>query len=203
MEHDPVLTGRQRGETRLPARVCADIARDVGADPKTIVSYFSILEDTHVGFHLPAYHRSIRKQQRANPKFYYFDIGVKRSLERTLEVPLRSGTYEFGKAFEYFVITQILHLSRYRFPDWRMFYLQTGAGVEIDLVIERPGMPVALIEIKSSERIDERDTRGLAAFTGDFARPLALCISRDPARMQIGGVLCLHWRAALQDLGLA
>ena len=181
----------------------ANIARDVGADPKTIVSYFSILEDTHVGFHLPAYHRSIRKQQRANPKFYYFDIGVKRSLERTLEVPLRSGTYEFGKAFEHFVITQILHLSRYRFPDWRMFYLQTGAGVEIDLVIERPGMPVALIEIKSSERIDERDTRGLAAFTGDFARPLALCISRDPARMQIGGVLCLHWRAALQDLGLA
>ena len=181
----------------------ANIARDVGADPKTIVSYFSILEDTHVGFHLPAYHRSIRKQQRANPKFYYFDIGVKRSLERTLEVPLRSGTYEFGKAFEHFVITQILHLSRYRFPDWRMFYLQTGAGVEIDLVIERPGMPVALIEIKSSDRIDERDTRGLAAFTGDFARPLALCISRDPARMQIGGVLCLHWRAALQDLGLA
>jgi hypothetical protein len=84
-----------------------------------------------------------------------------------------------------------------------MFYLQTGAGVEIDLVIERPGMPVALIEIKSSDRIDERDTRGLAAFTGDFARPLALCISRDPARMQIGGVLCLHWRAALQELGLA
>ena len=95
----------------------ANIARDVGADPKTIVSYFSILEDTLVGFHLPAYHRSIRKQQRSNPKFYYFDIGVKRSLERTLEVPLRSETYEFGKAFEHFVITQILHLARYRYPD--------------------------------------------------------------------------------------
>ena len=180
----------------------ANIARDVGADPKTIVSYFSILEDTLVGFHLPAYHRSIRKQQRTNPKFYYFDIGVKRSLERTLEVPLRAGTYEFGKAFEHFVITQILHLSRYRYPDWRLFYLQTGAGVEIDLVIERPGMPVVLIEIKSSDRIDERDTRGLARFTGDFGRPLALCISRDPARMQIGGVLCLHWHEALVELGL-
>ena len=85
----------------------ANIARDVGADPKTVVSYFSVLEDTLVGFHLPAYHRSIRKQQRANPKFYYVDIGVKRSLERTLEVPLRTGTYEFGKAFAHFVITQI------------------------------------------------------------------------------------------------
>ena len=180
----------------------ANIARDVGADPKTVISYFSILEDTLVGSLLPSYHRSIRKQQSANPKFYYFDTGVKRSLERTLDVPLQPGTYEYGKAFEHFVITQILHLSRYRFPDWRLSYLRTGAGVEIDLVIERPGMPEALIEIKSSERIDERDVRGLARFTPDFSDPLALCISRDPTRMLLDGVLCLHWREALEELGL-
>ena len=65
----------------------ANIARDVGADPKTVLSYFGILEDTLVGFLLPAFHRSIRKQQRSNPKFYYFDTGVKRSLDRTLGVP--------------------------------------------------------------------------------------------------------------------
>ncbi len=180
----------------------ANIARDVGADPKTVISYFSILEDTLVGSLLPAYHRSIRKQQSANPKFYYFDTGVKRSLERTLDVPLQPGTYEYGKAFEHFVITQILHLSRYRYPDWRLFYLRTGAGVEIDVVIERPGMPAALIEIKSSDRIDERDVRGLARFIGDFTSPLALCISRDPTRMRTDGVLCLHWREALEELGL-
>ena len=180
----------------------ANIARDVGADPKTVISYFSILEDTLVGSLLPAYHRSIRKQQSANPKFYYFDTGVKRSLERTLDVPLQPGTYEYGKAFEHFVITQILHLSRYRYPDWRLFYLRTGAGVEIDVVIERPGMPAALIEIKSSDRIDERDVRGLARFIGDFTSPLALCISRDPTRMRTDGVLCLHWREGLEELGL-
>ena len=181
----------------------ANIARDVGADPKTVISYFSILEDTLVGFLLPAFHRSIRKQQRANPKFYYFDTGVKRSLDRTLDVPLNAGTYEYGKAFEHFVITQIVHLSRYRYPDWRLSYLQTGAGVEIDLVIERPGLPAALIEIKSSGRVDERDVRNLARFTGDFVDPLALCISRDPARMQMDGVLCTHWREALEALRLS
>ena len=180
----------------------ANIARDVGADPKTVASYFSILEDTLVGFLLPSFHRSIRKQQRTNPKFYYFDPGVKRSLDRTLDVPLHSGTYEYGRAFEHFVITQILHLSRYRYPDWRLSYLQTGAGVEIDLVIERPGMPVALIEIKSSERVDERDARNLTRFTGDFDNPLALCISRDPTRMRIGDAFCMHWLEAIRELGL-
>ena len=179
-----------------------NIARDVGADPKTVMSYFSILEDTLVGFLLPAFHRSIRKQQRVNPKFYFFDTGVKRALERMLDVPLNPGTYEYGKAFEHLVITQIVHLSRYRYPDWRFSYLQTGAGVEIDLVIERPGLPTVLIEIKSSERVDERDVRNLTRFIGDFPEPLALCISRDRTRMLIEGVLCVHWREALEELGL-
>lgn len=181
----------------------ANIARDVGVDPKTVISYFSILEDTLVGFLLPAYHRSVRKQQRANPKFYFFDNGVKRSLDRTLQVPLNARTYEYGKAFEHFIITQIAHLSRYRYPDWRLSYLRTGAGAEIDLVIERPGQPEAIIEIKSSQRVDDRDVRGLARFTGDFANAAALCVSRDRTRMRMDGVLCLHWRDALAELGLA
>ncbi|MCZ0952070.1 MAG: ATP-binding protein [Rhodospirillaceae bacterium] len=180
----------------------ANIARDVGVDPKTVISYFSILEDTLVGFLLSAYHRSVRKQQRANPKFYFFDTGVKRSLDRTLQIPLNERTYEYGKAFEHFIITQIAHMSRYRYPDWRLSYLRTGAGAEIDLVIERPGQPEAIIEIKSSQRVDDRDVRGLARFTGDFANAAALCISRDRTRMRMDGVLCLHWRDALAELGL-
>ena len=180
-----------------------NIARDVGADPKTVITYFGILEDTLVGFLLPAFHRSIRKQQRVNPKFYFFDTGVKRALDRSLDLPLNAGTYEYGKAFEHFITTQIVHLSQYRYPDWRVSYLRTGAGVEIDLVIERPGLPTALIEIKSSERVDERDVRHLTRFTGDFSEPLALCISRDPTRMQIDGVLCVHWREAFDELGLS
>ena len=150
-----------------------------------------------------AYHRSIRKRQRANPKFYFFDSGVKRSLDRTLQVPLNVGTYEYGKAFEHIVVTQIAHLSRYRHPDWRLSYLRTGSGAEIDLVIERPGQSEALIEIKSSQRVDERDVRGLARFSGDFTNPTALCVSQDPTRMRIDGVLCVHWRDALTELGLA
>ena len=175
----------------------------MGVDPKTVVSYFSILEDTLVGFLLPAYHRSVRKQQRVNPKFYFFDTGIKRSLDRTLQIPLNEGTYEFGKAFEHFIVTQIAHLSRYRHPDWRLSYLRTAAGAEVDLVIDRPGQPEALIEIKSSRRIDARDVRGISRFTREFANPLALCISRDPTRMRMEGVLCVHWRDALTELGLA
>ena len=117
-------------------------------------------------------------------------------------MPINDGTYEYGKAFEHFVITQIAHLVGYKHPDWRLSYLRTGAGAEIDLVIERSGLPEALIEIKSSKRINARDVRTLARFIGDFANPLALCVSRDPTRMRIEGVLCVHWRDALAELGI-
>ncbi len=180
----------------------AKIAEDVGVDPKTVISYFSILEDTLVGFLLPAYHRSIRKQQRVNPKFYFFDLGIKRALARRLPIPITESSYEYGDAFEHFVIAQIAHLSSYKYPDWHLSYLRTAAGAEIDLVIERPGAPEVLIEVKSTQRTVARDVRNIACFAKEFANPLALCISRDATLMRLEDVLCMHWRDALTELGL-
>ncbi len=71
------------------------IAKEVGVDTKTIISYFSILEETLMGFFLPAYHRSVRKRQKQSPKFYFFDLGVRRTLEGSLKnklVPRTNGT---------------------------------------------------------------------------------------------------------------
>ena len=45
------------------------IAKDVGVDTKTVQTYYQVLEDTLVGFYLPAYHASVRKSQRQAPKF--------------------------------------------------------------------------------------------------------------------------------------
>jgi uncharacterized protein len=176
------------------------IADDVGVDTKTVMSYFSILEDTLIGILLPPYHRSIRKQQRKNPKFYYFDTGVKRALDRTLSIPLHKGTYEFGNAFEHFIITEIIRIARYLYPDWRFYYLITGGGAEIDLIISRPGLPEVIIEIKSAETVQQSDVRNLNTFHGDFRSPLALCISRDQTRKKIGSVLCLHWKEGIEEI---
>ena len=177
-----------------------NIAKDVGVDTKTVISYFSILEDTLIGFILPPFHRSIRKQQRTNPKFYYFDTGVKRSLDRTLDVPIREGTYEYGNAFEHFIIAEIIRSAGYLHPDWRFSYLQTGGGAEIDLIIDRPGLPYVIIEIKSSNNIDERAIRVLNNFFTDFNSPLCLCISNDPVHKQINNVNCIHWKEAIKML---
>ncbi len=58
----------------------SNIARDVGVSDKTIKSYYSILEDTLIGFFLEPYHASFRKRLSHQPKFYLFDTGVTRAL---------------------------------------------------------------------------------------------------------------------------
>lgn len=178
------------------------ISTEIGADVKTVQSYFSILEDTLVGFFLPAFHLSVRKRQRSHPKFYLFDPGLKRTLERTLDQPLTPQSYAYGFAFEHWVILEIVRRSHYARKDWTFSYLQTTDGGEIDLVIDRPGAPRALIEIKSTPHLSERTVKTLERFQPDFPRSEAFCLSLDPHPKKIGHINCLPWEQGLQELGL-
>jgi predicted AAA+ superfamily ATPase len=180
-----------------------NIAQDVGVSSLTIQSYFQILEDTLMGFFLYPYHTSIRKRQRANPKFYFFDLGVKRSLDGTVTVALTENSYGFGKAFEHFVIAEAIRLNSYFEKGYRFSYLRTKDHAEIDLIVERPGEPLALIEIKSTDAVDERDIRTLRAFKKDFTQPVdAYCLSRDPIAKAIDSISLLPWQEGFKAMGL-
>lgn len=58
----------------------SNIARDVGVGAQIIQKYFSILEDTLLGFFLNSFQHSFRKRLSKSPKFYFFDPGVVRTL---------------------------------------------------------------------------------------------------------------------------
>ncbi|MFH1653420.1 MAG: AAA family ATPase [Pseudomonadota bacterium] len=179
-----------------------NIGKDVGADTKTIQSYFEILEDTLIGTLLEPFHLSIRKRQRKNPKFYFFDTGVSRALEKTLLQPLLPNTFSFGKTFEHFIISEAHRLNVYHNLDFQFSYLRTKEDAEIDLIIERRGMPTALVEIKSTDSIDERHTRTLELFLKDLKNAQGYCFSRDPIRKKIGHVNVLPWQEGLKQVGL-
>lgn len=129
------------------------IGREVGVTPDTIKQYFSILEETHLGLLLPAYHQSIRKQQTQAPKFYFFDCGVPRAILHTNEALLNESTSLFGDTFEQFVVLELIRLNSYLRKRARFSYLRTKDNAEIDLIVELPTKELQLIEIKSSRNI--------------------------------------------------
>lgn len=178
------------------------IASECGASDHSVREYFRILEDTLLGFHLPAYHESIRKRQRQNPKFFIFDNGVARSLASHLQIPVVSKTSAYGEAFETWLINEIMRLSVYNEKDFSLSYLRTKDDAEIDLIIERPGMPRALIEIKSSTSVKPEDVSMLNRFVNDMKKAEAFCLSLDPAPKKIGNVNVLPWERGLREIGV-
>jgi predicted AAA+ superfamily ATPase len=181
------------------------IANDVGVDHSTVQNYFEILEDTLIGFLLEPFHQSIRKRQRQAAKFYYFDVGVTRALQRTIDNSLVPATYEYGNVFEHFIILEIKKLADYKKPDWTFSYLITKDGIEIDLIIERPGLSTIAIEIKSTTNIEKLSQPSLKSFeklANDINNCEIYLLSQDPIKQKKGTISCLPWQDAISKFGL-
>jgi len=176
----------------------AAIARDVGADDKTIKGYYQILEDTLIGTFLEPFHTSLRRRIAMKPKFYLFDTGVQRALSRSLTIPVMEGTSAYGELFESFFINECIRLNKYFERDFSFSYLSTRDGVEIDLVVQRPGAPLLLVEIKSATRIQDRHLAPLRTLGSEFPGAERICVSRVGQPEMHDGIMVLPWRAALE-----
>ncbi|MBI2410963.1 MAG: ATP-binding protein [Candidatus Kerfeldbacteria bacterium] len=191
------IVGKENGNIL----VLQNIAQEVGMSVNTIRSYFEILEDTLLGFLLPACRRAIRKRQKTHPKFYLFDTGVKRALAQELNIPLVPGTSEYGKAFEHFFVTELVRVNAYKQTDYSFSYFATQ-NIEIDLVVERPGKPLLFVEIKSSEHVKNTELRSLISIVKDMPQSEGICISREPRKRKVGPVLVCPWQEAVEAIGL-
>ena len=175
------------------------IGRDCGVDSKTVMSFYQVLEDTLMGFWLPGYHKSVRKAQKLQPKFFLFDLGVQRALEGSLDSPPVPGTSLYGQYFESFVINEIFRINSYSQKDFRMSHYQTSTGQEIDLILSK-GMKDLLVEIKSTSKIDRVDVEKMARITAGFKNSKKYFISQDSRASVISDVHCFHWQDFIKEI---
>lgn len=176
----------------------SNIAKDVGVSDYTVQDYFSILEDTLIGYYLHPFQHSFRKRLSKKPKFYFFDTGVVRALTRLVEIPLTEGTSGFGDAFEHFIINQCIQLASYRHRNYRFSYLETKDDAEIDLVVERPGQKTLFIEIKSATLVEGRHLSSLKTLARDFGTCEAICLCREQHAKIIEGVAVYPWAEGIK-----
>lgn len=175
------------------------IARDIQVDVKTVQNYFSILEDTLIGSFLPAFNRSVRKQQLQSPKFYLFDCGVKRAIDETLSLTSLSGQ-ERGPLFEHFIVNEVRRLNDYYRTKYALSYLATAGGLEIDLVLTRARHEPIFIEIRSGEVITREHLSHLRSLRADYPSSRYLCLCREPHPRVVDGIEVLPWREGLRRL---
>jgi predicted AAA+ superfamily ATPase len=156
----------------------ANISKEINVSSVTVKEYFSILEDTLLGFFLYPYSSSVRKQLVKHPKFYFFDTGVVRQLNGKLKANLQRGTKDYGDIFEHFIIKEIIHKSKYLENDYKFSFYRTNAGAEVDLIIKKPCGEILAIEIKSSNNPSLKDLKGLFSFKELEPEARLICLSQ-------------------------
>ncbi|MFC1496450.1 ATP-binding protein [Candidatus Margulisiibacteriota bacterium] len=140
----------------------SEVARQCAIAYTTVREYYSILEDTLIGFILPPYLRSVRKRMSHAPKFYFFDNGVVRAILGGLKV--KTSPLESGRLFEQWIIQEVIRLNAYYKQDFKLSFWRTSHGAEVDLVVERGDKILCAVECKYKKSIARADLSGIQAF---------------------------------------
>ncbi len=161
----------------------SNIASECGVSAVTVKEYFAILEETLIGYTIPAYTHRVKRRVIQSPRFYYFDVGIANFLLKRSR--LRPGSPEFGHALEHFIIQEIIAYHGYSEKSGNISYWRTTSGYEVDVII---GDAEVAIEIKSSGEVQSHHTRGLKAFSEEFPGAELIMVSMDKLPRLMNGI---------------
>ena len=173
-----------------------NIARECGVDSKTVKEYYQILVDTLLAIRVEPYKkRQARQVITKASKYYMFDVGVAGYLTKRHLVEQKGA--EFGKAFEHFILMEIVAYRSYAGKDFSINFWRTKSGLEVDFVL---GQGEVALEIKGSSRIDKRDLYGLEAFTEASSPKRSILVCNEKEKRRHGKIMIIPWEVFLHEL---
>ena len=161
------------------------IARDCAVNRKIVENYFSILRDTLLSYEIPAFTRRAKRDLMTSVKFYFFDVGVFRSLRPA--GPYDADSETGGVALETLVLQEIAARNEYGNYDYGIYYWRTRQGLEVDFILygERG---FKAIEVKHSARVRREDFKGLRQFKKEHPEAELLFVYSGVRRYHEGGI---------------
>lgn len=147
-----------------------NIAREIGSNRHTVTNFFTVLEDLLLAYRIPVFSKRAKRDLISHPKFYYFDVGVYRSLRSV--GPLDSDAEIEGAALETLFLQEIIAINHYFNFGYQVYYWRTRSNVEVDFVLYGKRGLLAF-EIKRKQKINKKDFNGLLRFREDY--PMARC----------------------------
>lgn len=176
----------------------SNISRDAAVPRATVSTYFEILEDTLLGKWLPAWLPRAKVKEVSHPKFYFFDCGVVRGIQKLLRD--KPSFSERGILFETLVFNELnAHIS-YENIGGELFYWRTADGNEIDFIWKR-GSKIIAIELKSNTRWKDEYSASFRSLLNSNVKPTAcygVYCGDETLKKDFG--LVLPWKEFLKRL---
>lgn len=129
----------------------SDIAREVGIAVSTVKRWISILAACGMIYLLSPYYRNFGKRIVKAPKVYFMDCGLVCYLLGISTSDLLMNGPMAGALFENFCIQETVKVLAHAGKPLNLYYLRTGKGLEVDLLIEGEGQCLIPVEMKVSK----------------------------------------------------
>jgi predicted AAA+ superfamily ATPase len=173
------------------------VARECAVERKIVENYFTILEDLLVAYRVPVFVKRAKRRVAAHPKFYFFDVGVYRTLRPM--GPLDRPEEVEGHAFETLFFQELQAVNSNLDLGYKIFYWRTSNNLEVDFVLygERG---LKAFEIKRAGKVTDQMLRGLRAFREDYPIAETYFIYGGERRLHEGDIKILPLREALVKL---
>jgi len=176
----------------------SNISRDAIVPRATVTTYFEILVDTLLGNWLPVWKPRAKVKEISHPKFYFFDCGVVRAIQKLLRD--KPSVEEKGFLFETFIFNELnAHIS-YQNIGGELFYWKTEDNIEIDFIWKR-GNKVIAIEVKSGENWKAEFNRGFNSLCNSAVKVTAcygIYCGKETLKKEFGWVF--PWEVFLKKL---
>jgi predicted AAA+ superfamily ATPase len=169
-----------------------NISNDAQVPRTTVYEYFEILKDTLLLHEVPAWRLSKKRKPLVSSKYYFFDVGVVSALQGRLVKP---ATPEFGAAFETWLLHELLAYRDYVSGE-AVNYWRSTSGFEVDFIL---GNHTA-IEVKAKDNVSSADLRSLRALAEEKKLKRYLCVSLEPRRRLVEGIMVLPYQDFLDTL---
>lgn len=175
----------------------SSVARECHVERKVVESYFSILEDLMIGYRIPVFSKKAKRRLVAHPKFYFFDVGVYRTLRPM--GPLDAPEEVDRIALETLFLQELIALNSTLDLNYKIFYWRTSNGREVDFVLYGPKGMLSF-EIKKSSRITSVMLGGLKSFLADYPMAKAYFVYAGDRRMYDDKIEIVPVSEALKNL---
>lgn len=150
-----------------------NIAKEVGSNRNSINQFFEILEDLLIAYRINPFTKRAKREIVLSPKFYYFDVGVYRSIRP--QGPLDTEAEGDGAALETLFLQEVKAINDYYDLGYEIYYWRTRNKEEVDFILYGEKGLYAF-EIKRKARLSAYDFKSLNLFLEDYpmAKPIML-----------------------------
>jgi predicted AAA+ superfamily ATPase len=177
----------------------SEVARDCVVERKVVENYFTILEDLLLAYRVPIFTKRAKRRLIAHPKFYFFDVGVYRTIRPM--GPLDTPEEVDGISYESLLFQELLAINDYLKLGYKIYYWRTSSNIKVDFVLYGiRGLKV--FEVKRKGKITNPDLRGLKAFLKDYPTAKAYCIYGGERQMSEKNIDILPLEYALKNLNV-